>query len=153
MCIASAWTPGPRFPRAPTRAPQIELSRLNPRSATSSAPTTTTGGGFAVGCVLQGNGTGPVDGGGLLECSLTSMLAPPPTLNSPRLGPRLRDLHEDAHLRTPRRAEGFQSVSTTRAPSGLTSLNLTSTPHEGGIIQRGVHEARQNFGRNGTIAR
>ena len=33
MCIASAWTPGPRSPRAPTRAPWIDLSRLNPRSA------------------------------------------------------------------------------------------------------------------------
>ena len=49
-----------------------------------------------------------VDGGGLLERALASMLVPPPTSNSPRFGPRLRDLHEDARLRTRIRAEGFQ---------------------------------------------
>ena len=58
MHTTAAWTPGRRSPRAPPRAPRIELSRLNPRSATSTAPTTITGGGFAVGCVLRRNGIG-----------------------------------------------------------------------------------------------
>jgi len=92
MHIASAWTPGRRSPRAP----RIELSRLNPRSATSTAPKTIKGGGFAVGCVLVGMEL--VDGGGLLERALASMLVPPPKSNSLRFGLRLRDLHEDARL-------------------------------------------------------
>ena len=68
-----------------------------------------------------------VDGGGLLERALASMLLPPPTSNSPRFGPRLRELHEDTRLRTRRRVGGCPEKSTTRALSGLTSLNLTST--------------------------
>ena len=43
-------------------------------------------------------GTVSVDGGGLLERALTPMLVPPPTSKSPRFGPRLRDLDEDARL-------------------------------------------------------
>ena len=88
-----------------------------------SAPTTITGGGSAVGCVLRRNSVGRQRRSPQVHTHFNTCT--PPTSNLPRLGPRLRDLHEDARPRTRRQAEGFPEKSTTRALSARLWLDVT----------------------------